>query len=104
MCDVMQKRKAAIRYFEPEVMHRLEDLPNIGKEIAEDLRAIGIKTPQSLKGKDPLMLYKKICAYQGQRIDPCLLDVMMAVVAFAGGAPSNPWWFFTPERKKLYKV
>ncbi len=100
----MARTKAAIRYFDESTMPRLEDLPNIGKEIAIDLRAIGIQKSSQLKGKNPLTLYKRICAHQGQRIDPCLLDVMMAATAFVGGAPSKPWWFFTPERKKLYKV
>jgi predicted flap endonuclease-1-like 5' DNA nuclease len=33
---------------------KLEDIPNIGKSIASDLRTLGILTPQQLATRDPL--------------------------------------------------
>lgn len=64
---------------------RLEDLPNIGKAIAADLRAIGIDQPQQLIDKDAFALYDLLCAQTGVRHDPCLLDVFMAVIDFMDG-------------------
>lgn len=58
--------------------HILTDLSNIGPSIAEDLRVVGIQTPQDLVGKDPLQLYKQLNAITGIRHDPCVLDVFMS--------------------------
>ncbi|MBI5510679.1 MAG: helix-hairpin-helix domain-containing protein [Deltaproteobacteria bacterium] len=77
----------------------LQTLPNVGPSIARDLLRLGITKPKQLAGRDPLHLYSKLCALDGKRHDPCLLDVFMAAVAFANGGPARPWWTFTPERK-----
>ncbi len=53
---------------------RLEDIPNIGKSIANDLRGIGIKTPTQLKGNDGLELYHKLNKTTGVRYDPCVAN------------------------------
>ena len=79
---------------------RLEDLPNIGKAVAADLRGIGIRTPAQLGGKDPYALYAKLNRVTGARHDPCVLDTFIAVVRFVDGGPSRPWWAFTAERKR----
>lgn len=96
-------RKSEVRYYSTSVT-RLEDLPNIGVAVARDLRAVGVMTPEALRGADPVDLYERICAHQGVRVDLCLLDVLMAAVAFVHGAPKTPWWFYTPERKRNMAV
>ncbi len=80
----------------------LEQLPNIGPALAADLRLIGIHTPAELRGKDPFVLYQKLCAATGQRQDPCVLDTFMAATDFMRGAPAAPWWKYTPPRKALF--
>lgn len=80
---------------------RLEDLPNIGKALAEDLRSIGIHTPDDLKGQDPFVLYEHLCGVTGQRQDPCVLDVFMSITSFMDGGPALTWWSFTRARKAL---
>ena len=80
----------------------LEQLPNIGPALAADLRLIGIHTPAELRGKDPFVLYQKLCAATGQRQDPCVLDTFMAATDFMRGAAPAPWWHYTPQRKALY--
>ncbi len=80
----------------------LEQLPNIGPSLAADLRLIGIHTPGELRGKDPFVLYQKLCAATGQRQDPCVLDTFMAATDFMRGAPAAPWWKYTPQRKALF--
>ena len=79
---------------------RLEDIPNVGKAIAADLRLIGVNEPNDLPGKDPYVLYEQVCAATGMRQDPCLLDVFISAVRFSEGGPAVPWWTFTPERKR----
>lgn len=81
----------------------LEQIPNIGKSIAEDLRLIGIESPEQLKSSDGLELYHKLCKITEVRHDPCVADVFMAAVDFMNGGPSKPWWKFTPKRKRLLK-
>jgi hypothetical protein len=79
----------------------LEDLPNVGPATAGDLRAIGVKGPGQLCGKNPVAMYDKLCQIKGRRYDPCVLDVFISVVRFMDGEPARPWWKFTAERKRL---
>lgn len=79
---------------------RLEDMPNVGHAIAEDLRAIGITAPMQLHGKDPATLYLRLCERTGQRHDPCVLDTFIAAVAFVERDDARPWWSFTAQRKQ----
>ena len=80
----------------------LEQLPNIGPSLAANLRLIGIRTPQDLRGKDAFVLYQKLCAATGQRQDPCVLDTFMAASDFMRGAAPAPWWHYTAQRKALF--
>ena len=83
---------------------RLEEIPNVGPAMAEDLRLLGIHAPRELAGRDPLALYRALCAATGARQDPCVLDTLIATVRFAAGGPATPWWAFTAERKARYGV
>ena len=78
----------------------LEQIPNIGRAVAEDLRLIGIRKPRDLSGRDPFALYDTLCRKTGVRHDPCVLDTFIAAVRFADGGPSTPWWKYTAERKQ----
>ena len=79
---------------------RLEQLPNIGVSIAEDLRSIGIQHPADLATADAFQLYQSLCKSSGQRQDPCVLDTFLAATDFMRGAPARPWWDYTAQRKK----
>ena len=79
---------------------RLEDIPNVGKAIAADLRMIGINNPDDLAGRDPFSMYDDLCQITNTRQDPCVIDVFMAAVSFMNGEPVRHWWEFTAERKR----
>lgn len=81
-------------------LSRLEDLPNIGKASAQDLRLLGILTPSDLAGQDPFAMYARLCQMTGTRHDPCVIDVFMSVVSFMEGGEALPWWAFSEERKR----
>lgn len=81
----------------------LEELPNIGKAIAADLRLIGIKHPQDLLGKNPFKLHQDLCKTTNKKHDLCELDVFMAAIHFMEGGSPQPWWDFTKTRKKILK-
>ncbi len=60
---------------------RLEEIPNIGPALADDLRAIGIKGPVDLKGKDGLKLYDQLNKTTGRRHDPCVADTFLVTMS-----------------------
>ena len=80
----------------------LEQLPNVGPSIAADLRALGIAHPRELATRDPLVLYRALCAHTGKRQDPCVLDTFLAITDFMRGAASAPWWTYTAQRKRRF--
>ena len=80
---------------------KLEDIPNIGKSIASDLRAIGILHPQQLAKLEPLAAYFALADRMGHRHDPCVLYTLMAARHFMESGESIPWWKFTEQGKEL---
>jgi DNA transformation protein len=83
--------------------HRLEDIPNIGKSIAGDLRSLGILTPNELATRDPLQTYPSLSNNMGKRHDPCVLYTLMAAKHFLVSGESIAWWRFTQAGKDLLK-
>jgi Pathogenicity locus len=79
---------------------QLEELPNVGKAMADDLRLIGIDDPNKLVGKNPFELYDTLCRISGTKHDPCVIDVFMSIVHFMESGEPRPWWSFTDERKR----
>ncbi len=81
---------------------QLEQLPNIGPSLAEDLRSIGVVAPQDLATHDAFQLYQALCRTSGKRQDPCVLDTFLAAVDFMRGAQPRPWWTYTAQRKAQF--
>ena len=79
-------------------MSALTMIPNVGPAIARRLIRLGIETPEDLRGQDAEELFERLCALDGRREDPCLLDTFAAAVWFADGGPARPWWEFSRER------
>lgn len=84
---------------EREAIARLREIPNVGPAMAADLLKLGVGRLEDVAGRDPDEMYDELCAIDGRRHDPCVLDTFAAVVSFAEGGPARPWWEFTPERK-----
>ncbi|HUV98947.1 MAG TPA: helix-hairpin-helix domain-containing protein [Gallionella sp.] len=80
---------------------KLEDIPNIGKSIASDLRSLGILTPQQLAARDPLKTYLALSGNMGQRHDPCVLYTLMAAQHYLHSGEAVSWWKFTEQGKKM---
>lgn len=80
----------------------LEQLPNIGPSLAQDLRSIGIATPAALREADGFQLYRQLCEASGARQDPCVLDTFLAITDFMRGAAPAPWWTYTAGRKQRF--
>jgi len=88
----------------PKEAKYLEQIPNIGPEIAKDLCEIGIKYPKDLIGKDGIRLYHTLSKVSGIVHDPCVADVFMAAVDFMETGKVKKWWEFTSERKRVLKA
>jgi len=80
---------------------RLEDIPNIGKSIASDLRSLGILDPQQLAAREPLEVYLELSDSMGRRHDPCVLYTLMAAQQYLRSGESIPWWKYTAQGKKV---
>ena len=80
---------------------KLEDIPNIGKSIASDLRSLGILTPQQLATRDPLETYLALSGNMGQRHDPCVLYTLMAAQHYLQSGKAISWWKFTEQGKNI---
>lgn len=77
----------------------LQTMPNVGPAMGYDLLRLGIRRPEDLAGRDPDELYAELCRLDGLKHDPCVRDVMAAVVAFAQTGNPVPWWQFSRRRK-----
>ena len=83
------------------LVSKLEDIPNIGKSIAADLRGIGIQQPQQLVTQEPLAIYLKLAGQMGKRLDPCVLYTLLAARHYMQSGEKISWWKFTAQGKKL---
>ena len=79
-----------------EILRSFEEIPGVGKRIAEDLWDLGLRRVSDLRGKSPQKLYDKLCRIQGVKIDRCMLYVLRCGVYFATEKRHDPealkWW------------
>jgi hypothetical protein len=78
------------------VKSELEQIPGIGKNMAQHLTNAGYPTIASLKGQDPEEIYFNDCKFQNTHVDRCALYVYRLAVAYANGTITDPeklkWW------------
>ncbi len=76
--------------------NELEQIPGVGKSIAQDLRHLGITSIDELKGKDPEQLYRRLCDFKASPVDRCMLYVLRCAVYYASNSDPDPellkWW------------
>ena len=74
----------------------LENIPGVGRKIAQNLRDIGIRSVEDLKDKDPEELYFRLSAKKGMHIDRCVLYVFRCAVYYSSNEDHDPellkWW------------
>ncbi|MFA6448913.1 MAG: helix-hairpin-helix domain-containing protein [bacterium] len=79
-----------------KALKELQVIPGVGKSIAADLYALGIRKVSDLKGMDPEAMYEKSNRLAGVRQDRCLLYVFRGAVYFATEERRDPellkWW------------
>ena len=79
-----------------QVLRSFQEIPGVGKSIAQDFWNIGVRSMDEIKRSDPETLYQQMCAYEGVQIDRCLLYVMRCAVYYASHEQHEPdllkWW------------
>ncbi len=80
---------------------QLMDLPNIGPQIAGDLRRLGIDGPVSLSDRDPLETYLALATVQGESHDPCVFYTLLGGENFLAADAPKPWWQFTARGQAM---
>lgn len=77
-------------------LKELQQIPRVGKTIANDLWNLEIRKISDLKGRKPERLYKDLCKYQECRVDLCMLYVFRCAVYYASTEECNKdllkWW------------
>jgi hypothetical protein len=94
-------KDASTGYANAGYTSKLEDIPNIGKSIAADLRGIGIRQPQQLLMQEALAIYLQLAAQMGKRHDPCVLYTLLAAQHYLHSGEKVAWWKFTEQGKRL---
>ena len=87
-----------------EEARRFEDLVNVGPAVSAALARLGLEGPRDLRGQDAFDLHARLERLEGDRVDPCVIDVFLAVIDFMEGSAPRPWWHYTPERKRMAKA
>ena len=83
---------------------RLEDLPNVGHNLARDLRAAGIASPADLRAKRPRVVFDDLKSVMGSRHDPCVFYTLLAVQHYFETKESVPWWRFSTSGKRALEA
>lgn len=88
------------------VLRALQQIPGVGRKIAEDLWAIDVRSVQDLNGQDPTELYRTLCDRKGMHVDRCMLYVFRCAVYYASNTSHNPellkWWNWKALLKQLF--
>jgi len=75
---------------------QLEQIPGVGKSIAQDMWDIGIRSVGQLKGQDPDKLYERLCERKASPVDRCVLYIFRCAVYYASSTDHKPellkWW------------
>jgi len=79
---------------------RFEELPGVGKAVAEDLRRMGFSEPSELRNLDPQRLYEQLEAIDGPT-DRCMLYTFRGIVYAVSSPRPDPsrlqWWLWSDE-------
>ncbi|KAF5437982.1 Nucleotidyltransferase [Candidatus Methanophagaceae archaeon] len=77
-------------------LQELQQIPGVGKRIAEVLCDLGFRTVRDLRNHDPEELYFRLCVQKGMNVDRCMLYVFRCAVYYATNKKHDPellkWW------------
>ncbi len=74
----------------------LQTIPGVGPAMERDLRGLGFRYVEDLRGQDPEAMYRRSSEIAGVRQDPCVLYVFRCAVYYAETPDPEPellkWW------------
>ena len=77
-------------------LNELEQVPGVGKKIAADMRNIGIRCIDNLRGQRAEELYQRLCDFKASPVDRCMLYVFRCAVYYASNSQHEQrllkWW------------
>lgn len=75
---------------------KFQEIPGIGKSLAQDLIDLGYHETNDLQGEDPNEMYQKLCSLRGENIDRCVLYVFRCATYYVNNSIHEPellkWW------------
>jgi hypothetical protein len=78
------------------ILKEFRRIPGVGPRTAEDLWALGLRSFEELKGRNPEELYSRLCVLAGGKVDRCMLYVLRCAVYYATAEVLQPellkWW------------
>jgi len=81
---------------------QLEQIPGVGKNIAQHMRNIGINSVDDLKDQKAEQLYQKLCDFKASPVDRCMLYVFRSAIYYAENSTHDPnllkWWNWKDEQ------
>ena len=84
-------------------LQELQQIPGVGKKIAEELCDLGLRTVQDLRNRDPEELYFRLCVQKGMNVDRCMLYVFRCAVYYATNKKHDPellkWWNWKEDNR-----
>ena len=79
-----------------DVETELRRIPGVGRAMAMDLYALGVRRVADLAKIEAQDLYDRLCRLSGVRQDPCVLYTFRCAVYFARNSEHDPellkWW------------
>jgi hypothetical protein len=75
---------------ESSSLQELEQIPGVGKIIAQDMHNIGIHSIDDLKGKQAEQLYNRLCEFKASPVDRCMLYVFRCAIYYASNTEHDP--------------
>jgi Pathogenicity locus len=87
------------------ILKEFQQIPGVGKSIANDLWNLGFRSVQELRSQDPEELYVRQCVLEGTQVDRCMLYVFRCAVYYASNESHDPellkWWNWKDEAKVI---
>jgi hypothetical protein len=78
------------------ILQQLRVIPGVGKVVAGDLYALGIRSLKQLSECDPEQMYLEHCEQKGYAVDRCMLYTFRCAVYYCSTAETDPelltWW------------
>ena len=86
----------------------LTKIPGVGFSIANDLRELGYRSVEELRGADAEQMFEDLCANKGVRVDRCVLYVFRCATYFAETDSPDPrmlkWWNWKDSRRDVLRA